>query len=862
MKIVNTLIKIAAIVSIAGSVSCAVQSIAQAQTFPVPNLKVLGTSQFFGTITATGLIGLSNLSSQPGNTVVANVTSVGASPTAYPMPICNGPGNALIWTNGIGFACNNAITATAFSGILPQANGGTGTNTATGTGSVVLNNSPTLITPALGTPSAITLTNGVGLPISGLIGLGTGVSLALGQNVTGSGSIVLNNNPTLIAPSLGTPTAINLTNGTNLPITGISGLGTGVAGGLASAVTGTGGPVLNNGPVIINPTISTAFTAPGLVTTTDLAVQAANTVLANVTASTASPTAFVIPSCSSTSSALNYTSGTGFGCNNGIATSGANSNITSLSGLTTPLSVLQGGTGTTTSTGTGSVVLNNAPSLASLTVTSAFNATGLVTNADLAAQASNTLLGNATNGSASPTAVPVPNCSATGNALQWTANVGFSCTTISGGGGGGGSGAGPNLFTNPQWQIMSPMAFTRNQVGPQSLNQLSSFSITATSTGSALTTFTVSGGPTLFPNDLVQLSGAGILAGFQQTPVRVLTTTGSPVTSFTAYSPLSETIPTSSMTGTGQVISIGDSNGTTVTTTGQNWTKTNTLKFWPTEYNTDIDPGSIRCLSFYKNGVSNEQNTYQTVSRNLLKALAGQTVTVSFRVDQRVKGGGGTSSAILIVNGTENYGTAVAGSGAYEDARLTYTLPTNLTSLSAGIAFQGAGGDQYYICKPYLGVANASLPANYFTEVPNDYLTVQQTIQPTTLNGDTITFPTAKDSSTIFYSLIHDPYAETGGRVHWSVTCEKYSFEYLASPAGVSVGWRNIIGDSVGDNMVFGPQLYNTVSGAMNSTYYNLPTDPGGSTNSVAPGFMVMHTTTSGLTINNASMNLQGFCLN
>ena len=48
--------------------------------------------------------------------------------------------------------------------------GGTGVTTSTGSGSVVLSNSPTLSTPNLGTPSAITLTNGTGLPLT------TGVS--------------------------------------------------------------------------------------------------------------------------------------------------------------------------------------------------------------------------------------------------------------------------------------------------------------------------------------------------------------------------------------------------------------------------------------------------------------------------------------------------------------------------------------------------------------------------------------------------------------------------------------------------------------------------------------------------------------
>lgn len=52
----------------------------------------------------------------------------------------------------------------------------------------------------------------------------------------------------------------------------------------------------------------------------------------------------------------------GYGITNG-ATNGANSNITSLTGLTTPLSVLQGGTGVAASTGTTNVVLSNGPTL-------------------------------------------------------------------------------------------------------------------------------------------------------------------------------------------------------------------------------------------------------------------------------------------------------------------------------------------------------------------------------------------------------------------------------------------------------------------------------------------------------------------
>lgn len=113
----------------------------------------------------------------------------------------------------------------------------------------------------------------------------------------------------------------------------------------------------------------------------NLAQAGANTLLGNATGSTANVTAVSVTGCNGAAQALQWTNGTGFGCNSGIATSGANANITSLSGLSTPLSVSQGGTGgatlaqyqplagagtgaiTTLGTGTsGQVLTSNGPS--------------------------------------------------------------------------------------------------------------------------------------------------------------------------------------------------------------------------------------------------------------------------------------------------------------------------------------------------------------------------------------------------------------------------------------------------------------------------------------------------------------------
>jgi len=65
-----------------------------------------------------------------------------------------------------------ANLTTNVTGTLPVANGGTGVTSSTGSGNTVLSTSPTLVTPALGTPSAVVLTNATGTANSLNAGIG------------------------------------------------------------------------------------------------------------------------------------------------------------------------------------------------------------------------------------------------------------------------------------------------------------------------------------------------------------------------------------------------------------------------------------------------------------------------------------------------------------------------------------------------------------------------------------------------------------------------------------------------------------------------------------------------------------------
>jgi hypothetical protein len=344
-----------------------------------PNTTVIGTAS----TTSATIYG--SLTSGAINKVTITAPATGSTLTIA-------DGKTLLVSNSITLTSNDATGAAAVSFGL----GGTVTYTTnklsvfaatssselagvisdeTGTGSLVFSNSPTLVTPAIGTPTSGTLTSCTGLPLTtGVTGTlavangGTGVTTS-----TGSGNNVLSTSPTLTTPVLGAATATSIN---KIAFTAVA---------TGSTITIVDGKTLGiNNTLTFSGTDSATISLGGggtvTYTTNKLSVFAATT---------SSELAGVISDETGSGLLVFNTSPTLVTPALGTPTSGTLTSCTGLpltTGVTGTLAVANGGTGVTTSTGSTNNVLSTSPTFTTSVVTdstvfSVFNTTATTINA-------------------------------------------------------------------------------------------------------------------------------------------------------------------------------------------------------------------------------------------------------------------------------------------------------------------------------------------------------------------------------------------------------------------------------------------------------------------------------------------------
>jgi hypothetical protein len=593
-------------------------------------------------------------------------------------------------------ALTNDITASGSGSVAATvaAIQGTTVSGTSGTGKVLFQTSPVLITPALGTPASGIMTNVTGTA-SGLTAGTVTTNANLTGPITSSGNVtsvgaqtgigstfVMNTSPSLITPNLGTPSAL---------------VGTNISGTAASLTAGnaTAANALNSATTAVSTLGATAPTAGQILTASNSTT--ASWVTPTFGSGTVTSVAATVPSIFSISGTPITTSGT-FGitysgtplplANGGTASTTASTAFNTLSPLTTTGDIIYSSSGTTNSrlgigsTGNVLTVAGGVPTWAApisggvtsvaMTVPTFLSVSGspITTTGTFGVTLSGTALPSANGGTGVTSVTTSPTAS---SFAGWDSNSNLSANNFIPASASHGMSGGTTTLTvtSPQNQIFTGGTSSQSVVLPNTSTLVVGFTfniqVATTTNGSAVLTVKASDGSTI--------TSLAVNANF---PFGIFTCISTSTSTSTSWSYSTPVIGPSGGSSTNSIATFADGTGTglknagfTISTTPAN----STVSAW--DSNKNLSANAFLPASSNYSGTSTLTLTSASAQ---IQTFTANTGAIVVNLPQTSTLALGTSYTLVSLGGSAGSGpspiTVKTNSGA-----TIYTY-TNLSSIT------------------------------------------------------------------------------------------------------------------------------------------------------------------------------------
>lgn len=202
------------------------------------------------------------------------------------------------------------------------------------------------------------------------------------------------------------------------------------------------------------------------------------------------------------------------------------------------------------------------------------------------------------------------------------------------------------------------------------------------------------------------------------------------------------------------------------------WQKSVPMLGWIEDHPNNIMPNVYRGVGV-KKSAGTEQRVYQMLGPGTVREVSGQTVCINWPVLQRKMQGTGTAHAFV----EDDEGIAISdeaiGTDGYENLHTCKTISRHATFVHTGVSLLGLEGDIYFISAPYACICDKPPYTGYYSRSREDFIVNIAHISPWSYVFTTFPYPTVQDCDSgcgRTYSFKLDPYGETGGAYHWSLT--------------------------------------------------------------------------------------------